>query len=296
MKHLKLGIIGLSPGNGHPYSWSAICNGYNSDKMSDCPFPVIPEYLSKQSFPKDQLQTARVTHIWTQDTKISRHVAESCYIPNVCAELTDMIGEVDAVLLARDDAEHHFEMSKPFLEAGLPIYIDKPIAFTTKEAQEIFSLEQHPNQIFTATALAYAPELLLTSSLKKQVGVVRYISAVTSKDWKKYGVHIIEPVLRMFDHTQELLSTSVEHTDDLTVLSARWSDGLVTTWAAIGEAKSPMEIAVYGTKGKVVLTFSDTYRAFKNTIAECVDCVSGKSKPPPKSLVLRGVEQIEKGK
>ena len=33
----KLGIIGLSPGNGHPYSWSAIFNGYSKEKMAAWP-------------------------------------------------------------------------------------------------------------------------------------------------------------------------------------------------------------------------------------------------------------------
>ena len=28
--NLKLGIIGISNGNGHPYSWSAIFNGYDT--------------------------------------------------------------------------------------------------------------------------------------------------------------------------------------------------------------------------------------------------------------------------
>jgi hypothetical protein len=53
MKRLKLGIIGMSEGNGHPYSWSAIINGYNMDHMLDCPFPVIPEYLFKEPYPKN---------------------------------------------------------------------------------------------------------------------------------------------------------------------------------------------------------------------------------------------------
>ena len=33
---LRVGILGLSEGNGHPYSWSAIFNGF--DKTKECPF------------------------------------------------------------------------------------------------------------------------------------------------------------------------------------------------------------------------------------------------------------------
>jgi len=29
---LKLGVIGMSEGNGHPYSWSAIINGQSDEK------------------------------------------------------------------------------------------------------------------------------------------------------------------------------------------------------------------------------------------------------------------------
>ena len=39
---LKLGVTGLSSGNGHPYSWAAIINGYDKSEMAKCPFPVIP--------------------------------------------------------------------------------------------------------------------------------------------------------------------------------------------------------------------------------------------------------------
>ena len=137
MKELKLGIIGLSAGNGHPYSWSAIFNGYDPSVMADCGFPVIPEYLSHQKFPDDCIPNAHVTHIWTQETEISRHVAAASNIPNVVGRAGDMIGQVDAILLARDDPENHYEMAKPFIEAGLPIYIDKPLAVSREEAERI---------------------------------------------------------------------------------------------------------------------------------------------------------------
>ena len=71
-----------------------------------------------------------VSHIWTQDIKISRHIAKTTFIPNVVSNYEDMIGHVDGILLARDDAENHLEISKPFLMAGIPIFIDKPLAYS----------------------------------------------------------------------------------------------------------------------------------------------------------------------
>ena len=45
-KPLRLAMLGMIPGNGHPYSWSAIVNGYDPVEMSHCPYSMIPEYLA----------------------------------------------------------------------------------------------------------------------------------------------------------------------------------------------------------------------------------------------------------
>ena len=102
-KVYRLGIIGLSPGNGHPYSWAAIFNGFNKEEMAKCPFPVIPEYLNKQDPATMRIEEGKVTHIWTQDPDVSKQVARASLIENVAEKAEDFIGRVDAVLLARDD-------------------------------------------------------------------------------------------------------------------------------------------------------------------------------------------------
>ena len=99
MEPLKLGVIGMSEGNGHPYSWSAIFNGYDAGAMAECPFPVIPEYLSKQTFPDDRIESALVTHIWCQENSVSQHIAKASNISHVVEDLESMVGEVDAILL-----------------------------------------------------------------------------------------------------------------------------------------------------------------------------------------------------
>ena len=131
---LRLGIIGMSEGNGHPYSWSAIFNGFDPEVMATCPFPVIPAYLAKQKFPEDQIPDAEVTHIYTQSPEISAHIAAAARIPNAVNEPEEMLGQIDALLLARDDAENHPKFARPFLEAGVPVYIDKPLALTVSAA------------------------------------------------------------------------------------------------------------------------------------------------------------------
>ena len=121
---LKVGLIGTSDGNGHPYSWSAIINGnYNEKEMSNCGYPGIPLYLAANRETLG-IEGAKVTHVWTQDKGISGSIAKASLIDNVVDNMEDMIGQVDAVLLARDDPENHRAMAKPFLDADVPLFID----------------------------------------------------------------------------------------------------------------------------------------------------------------------------
>ena len=120
--------------------------------MEDCGFPVIPRYLEKQKYPDDFIHEATVTHVWTQDRKLSEHIAKASNIANTVKNFEDLIGSVDAILLARDDAENHVYFAKPFLEAGIPIYIDKPLALSLSEAKNLFDLQSYPGQIFSCSA------------------------------------------------------------------------------------------------------------------------------------------------
>lgn len=187
MKKLKLGVIGLSEGNGHPYSWAAIFNGYNTSFMRTCSFPVIPKYLAKQKFPQDAIAHAKVTHIWTQDKTMSHHIARASNIDTVVDNYIDLIGNVDAILLARDDYKNHYEMSKPFIEAGLPIFIDKPLAITTQEAKQIFALERFENQIFTCSGVSFAPEFQFSESIRKKL----VIFCLLTQQRRNVGIHTV---------------------------------------------------------------------------------------------------------
>lgn len=295
MKTIKLGIIGLSEGNGHPYSWSAIFNGYNESVMKECPFPVIPEYLSKQNFPEDAIHEGKVTHIWTQNKDLSKHIASAANIEKVVDNYVDMIGEVDAILLARDDYELHYEMSKPFIEAGLPIYIDKPLAIDRKTAEMILSLEKYDGQIFTCSAIAYAKEFSISQKVIESIGQLEYVDACVMKSWDKYAVHIIEPVLKIIGCQGNIKSIHKSKSLNKNVVTVTWESGLQTTFSSLGNISCPIQIRLFGKNGYKELLFQDTYYAFKKSLQTFIDIIKGKEKPLDKNFILQVINIIEKG-
>ena len=288
----------MSEGNGHPYSWSAIFNGYDRDEMKNCPFPAILKYLDNQNFPQDFLfNRASVTHIWTQDREVSNHIALATLIPNVCDTLEEIISSVDAILLARDDAENHAKYAIPVLEAGLPIYIDKPFALSIEGANRLWNSTKYYNQIFSCSALQFSKEFKISNLDKDKIGVPKLIWGSTPKSWKKYGVHLIEPLLNLIPDRGELISVRpLEKKSNATInVEIEWSTGIKAILKASGDLPSPLWFRVIGTKGYQDLYFSDSFYAFRSALEKFINLVEDKEQNISRSFTREMVEILEKG-
>ncbi len=296
MKKLRLGVLGMSEGNGHPYSWSAIFNGYDMQYMKDCPFPVIPDYLQKEDFPSEFLtEMGEVTHVWAQERHMAEHIAAAARIANVVDEAEDMIGEVDAVLLARDDAENHYEMAMPFIKAGLPIFIDKPFALSLKEAEEMLAAQQFNNQIFTCSSLRYAEELILTDNDKETLGEIKFAEATIGKKWETYGIHILEPIVAQLPNRGNLISvTPVKH-GEIQVVTVKWDNSIVNL-KMTGSIPSPLIFTFYGNKGNIQKRFTNSFSSFKNSLKHFVQGINSNELLISRTETLQIVEILEKGR
>ncbi len=294
---LKLGVIGLSEGNGHPYSWSTIFNGYNPDEMKKSAFPNIVSYLKKQKFPEDQITDATISHAWTQDPAITQNIAESCNISNTPENYTDFIGEVDAILLARDDHENHHEISKPFLNAGLPIFIDKPLATSSQSANDIFDLQTYEGQIFTCSALRFAEELYPSPQELQEIGPITHIMGSTVKSWDKYAIHLIEPVINFLGFNSNISEIKTSKIGETVSVIAKWDNDIITEFQAMGHnvKKGPIRITYYGENGYVTKEFTDPFSAFKTALMHFVETVRSSTIAIPKTETLKVINIIEEG-
>lgn len=294
MREYRLGIIGLSEGNGHPYSWSALFNGFEREVMDKCGFPVIPQYLSEHQFPDDFISGARVTHVWTQSEALSKHIASASYIDHVLDDPQEMIGQVDGVLLARDDAQNHLFFARPFLEAGLPVYIDKPLALNRSSAEAIFNLEQYSGQIFSCSALRFSEELILTPDEYHSLGDVHHVVGRVPNCWDKYIVHAIDPILETIGCQGGIVKSNCFAHEDRVAINLCWESGVTCTLLAMGALNSGIEIEFIGTKAREKRLFTDSFSAFKNALLHFVED-SLKQKISHKKRILETVDVIERG-
>lgn len=275
---IRLAMLGMIEGNGHPYSWSAIVNGYDPAAMAACPYPVIPVYLGKQPLASVRIPGARVTHIWTDNPADAPKVAAASKIGTVVARPEDVIGQVDAVIVATDDGNDHVRRARPFVEAGLPVFIDKPMATNVADLDQFLAWHLAGRVILSTSGLRYAPEMQQLAQEAGQLGDLRWITSFTCKTWERYGIHALEAVYPLaglgFRSVQTL------HQDGSDVVHLTHRSGAQLTIAAIHDAPGSFgAVHIYGTKGQRAVTLTDTYSAFRGQLLAFIDLVRTGKEP-----------------
>ena len=266
---LKLGVMGMSSGNGHPYSWSAIINGdYNTQEMEKSGYPVIGHYLAAN---RDTLgiDGACVTHIWTQDRKISEHCARASLIDNVVDNYEDLIGQVDAVLLARDDPENHLAMAKPFIDAGVPLFIDKPLAYD-RPALDYFTQQHESGKFFmSSSSMRYSAGVQSSRVDMPTIGEVELVVAVGKKDWPKYGIHYLEGMFAMLDDPRAVSIKHITRTGK-DIAYIEFETGALATIHVFKEIPPDGELNIYGRDGVLRVDHGGAYPAFRSSLVEAI--------------------------
>lgn len=266
---IKLGIIGMSEANGHPYSWSAIVNGdYDEATMAECGFPVIPAYLGSNT-DTIGIDDAAITHIWcAEGRETSEHIAKAANIPNVVDKMEDMIGQVDAVLLARDDPENHVAMAKPFIDADVPIFIDKPLAFCREDLNYFAEQVKAGKFIMSNSALRYSAGLQAVREQRDNIGEIKLCVAVGAKCLRKYAIHYLEG---LYSFLGDPKATKVQHLDEdgRNTIRVEFETGTIA-YIHICEGITSGELNIYGTKGHVNVNHGGAYTCFRAQLVEFI--------------------------
>lgn len=161
----------------------------------------------------------------------------------------EMIGKVDAMLIEAVDGSVHLGRAKPFLEAGIPCFVDKPFACSLADAKAMADLAAKKKVVlWSSSALRYAAELTAYVADAKHGPI---LGAVT---WGPCSLHERNPGLFHYGiHAVEVLYTlmgpgcgrvSCEHRPDVDVVTGTWKDG--RTGTVRGTRKGP---GVYGFVG-----------------------------------------------
>ena len=171
--------------------------------------------------------------------------------------------QVDAVMIESVDGRPHLEQARPVFKAGKPMFIDKPVAGSLRDAIEIYRLaKEHRVPVFSSSSYRYYDSLV---ELKKtDVGQIR--GAVSygpcslephHPDLFWYGVHATEALFALLGAgCESVVRTSTPDTD---VITGVWSGDRVGTVRGLRNASTPHQVIVFGTKAVAAQKGSGNY-------------------------------------
>lgn len=152
-----------------------------------------------------------VVAIYGEDAEASRKVQEACEVPLLAQSAQAMLGQVDAVMVTSRDGALHPGYARPFLEAGIPAFIDKPIAGDGASAWALLRLAQArgvpvmggSSVKFTADTLALRAEAQSLLSAGNLLGGHVWAPVSMENEYGGfyfYASHLVETALTVFGY------------------------------------------------------------------------------------------------
>lgn len=235
---LKIGMIGLD--TSHVVAFTKLLN--NPDDPDHVPGArVVAAY--KGGSPDVESSISRVDG-FTETLRDEYGVVIVDSIEELCAQ-------VDAVMLESVDGRPHLEQVRPVFAAGKPVFIDKPVAGSLRDALEIYRLaNEHNVPCFSSSSYRFYDSM--TQLREKKVGEIT--GAVSygpchlephHPDLFWYGVHATEALFTaMGTGCESVVRTATADTD---VVTGTWSGGRVGTLIGLRKGATPHKVIVFGT-------------------------------------------------
>jgi len=145
--------------------------------------------------------------------------------------LGELLNLVDAVMVLSQDGSVHLERATPFLEAGMPVFVDKPFTCSLNDALRMAEIaEKHNAPLFSSSSLRYALEVQKVSERWSEWGKVVAADAFSPAPTHPrnpglfhYGIHGVETLFALMGKGCRRVRC-VYH-DDGEVVVGEWEDG-----------------------------------------------------------------------
>jgi predicted dehydrogenase len=187
-------------------------------------------------------------------------------IPTLCRK-------VDGILLESVDGRPHLEQVKPVLAAKKPVFIDKPLAASYRDAREIARLAKEVGvPWFSSSSLRFWEETQrLKASLEAGpvLGCNVYGPSPTEPhhpDLMWYGIHAVEALYALMGPGCESVSRVSTESSDVVV--GKWRDGRLGVVRGIRKGKQDYGITLFGEKA--VLRSESREEGYRPLLVEIV--------------------------
>ena len=225
--------------------------------------------------------------------RIPKHakLIEECGV-KIVESPTDLLGKIDGALVLSVCGQAHLEAARPFLEAGLPTFVDKPFASSWEDAQEMADLaEKHSALLWSSSALRFTEEVqkLLREgsrfgSLEGLVSFGPAIRAEGNPGLFHYGIHAAELLFALMGPDANRVSCLSARETDL--VTAIYSDGRFGSLRGTRRGSSAYGFTAFCEHG-VLHELVSTRFAYRNLCQAIVTSFETNEPPVPLAATLK---------
>lgn len=289
---IKIGMIGISQGNGHPYSFSAIFNDYNQEAMKNSGWENIFNYLEKEPKENFGIDGASVTHIWSQDRIESQKIAQASNIPHITQNYQEMLNEVDALIIARDDWQSHYPIAKHFLEKSKFVLIDKPLSLDSNEL-EYFKKYILEGKLISFSSLRFSPELDELKESFSTFGNLKLIRGVTPKSWEKYAIHLLDGIAGVLPFTPIQITKNLCLHESICIQTL---EGFLIEIDCLEEMDYPMlQLEFFSKENYYKANCLNAFTSFKRLLTYFVQTIKGETNLQKNLYTLELMKILQQG-
>ncbi|MBQ8579107.1 MAG: Gfo/Idh/MocA family oxidoreductase [Oscillospiraceae bacterium] len=232
----KVAILGIE--NSHAWSFAKSLAGKDGTK--------VDETLELVGFYADMTrEDGRTGAAKLQEVSTCDYFAETA---------EEFVGKVDAVMITSRHGKFHLPFARPYLERGIPVWVDKPICTSTEDVLELVKLaKQTGSPITGGSSLIFSKEILemaeYAKSGEKVIGghVTAPVNMVNDYgNFWFYSSHLVQMVIAVFGpdiksvsaHRQGDHVSAVYHYENMDVTAYFGTGYSVTVYQTPTQAKS----------------------------------------------------------
>jgi|SRR5579871_6060118 len=198
------------------------------------------------------------------------------YGVEMVARPEDLLGKIDAVMIESQQGARHLERARPFLEAGLPTFVDKPFTQTVEEADALIALaKQYQTPLFSCSALRYDPQIELAKKQQSERGRLLSVDIWGACSLHEgnpgllhYGIHAVEMLYTLLGPGCREVRSTRNNASEIQV--ALWENGNLSTLRGIRAGQYGFGFVAHYEKGNVsfVIEGSAFYRELLKTFVQ----------------------------
>lgn len=202
----------------------------------------------------------RVAILWGETKALAQKAACEGQIPEIVKKPEDMIGRIDGVMIDHRHARYHIPVADIFVEAGIPVFVDKPFSYTVKEGWAL--LQKAKKKGVPVTSFSAIPEqAAFQKDFRRQIRAAGEISAIETSgpcDFKSkwggvffYGIHQVDSLTKAFGcgiKNVWVIKASKGNPNAVAVLNYG-EGGPIVAMNFIAKGKSAFVFRAFGAKG-----------------------------------------------